>query len=253
MLRQLIVLREEYIRLQQQLADAEEELETIHSGHLQEITNYQEHIKGLIAERDKLQEQYLQAEQLYQELDRKFQNGVEEEAFKMLTAATRTAELPPVSDAPTVQEDIRKTVELHIRQVEDQHIAQALYLARQAQRKAALLEEELARERQQNAQEREKLYTMQTTLREQAAQRKRTIDAHFRAKFAAKTILFTALLLLPLVLFQILLTAELHVYVILALIESFFLCLICGSIIVSVRSSLRKIITSVPHKHTAKD
>ena len=38
--RQLVVLREEHMRLQQQFTDAEQELATIHRGHFQEIENY---------------------------------------------------------------------------------------------------------------------------------------------------------------------------------------------------------------------
>jgi len=246
--RQLVVLREEHMRLQQRLADAEQELATIHRGHLQEIENSQEHIKVLIAERDKLQEQFVQMEQRYQELSDKFESAIGEEAYKMLAAATHTVELRPDSDAPTVQEDLKKTVKLHIRQVEDQHVAQALYLARQAQHKARLLEEELARERQQITQERAKLYTMQNTLREQAVQRKRMIDAHLRSKYAAKTTFYAILLTLPFAAIQLFLMTALHTTVVLALVISFLACLIIATAFLGFRSSVEGIFSSAPHK-----
>ena len=246
--RQFVVLREEHMRLQQRLADAEQELATIHRGHLQEIANYQEHIKVLIAERDKLQEQFVQTEQRYRELSDKRENAIAEEAYRMLASATHTVELGPDSDAPTVEEDLKKTVKLHIRQVEDQHIAQALYLARQAQHKAALLEEELARERKQITQERAKLYTMQNTLREQAEQRKRTIDAHLRSKYAVKTTFFAILLTLPFAIIQLFLTADLHTTVILALVVSFLVCLIISIAFLGFRSSVGGVFSSAPRK-----
>lgn len=246
--RQFVVLREEHMRLQQQLTDAEQELATIHRGHLQEIENYQEHIKGLIAERDKLQEQFVKTEQRYQELSDKFESAIAEEAYRMLASATHTVELGIDNDAPTVEEDLKKTVKLHIRQVEDQHVAQALYLARQAQHKAALLEEELARERQQITEERAKLYTMQNTLREQAEQRKRTIDAHLRSKYAAKTTFYAILLTLPFAVVQFILTADLHTTLIFALVVAFLVCLIISIAFLGFRSSVGGIFSSAPRK-----
>jgi transposase len=248
LLRQFMKLREEHAHLQQQLADAEQELATIHRGHLQEIENYQQHITSLMAERDRLQEQFLQAEQRYQEMADKFESAAEEEALKLLTAATQTTELRLDNDAPTLEEDLKKTVKLHIRQVEDQHIAQALYLARQAQHKAALLEAELARERQKINEERAKLYTMQNTLREQAEQRRRMIDAHLRAKYAAKTTLLAILLLVPFAIILFILAADLHVTLILALIVAFLLCLCLSAVFLGFRSSVKGITGSVPHK-----
>jgi len=251
--RQLVVLREEHMRLQQQFTDAEQELATIHRGHFQEIENYEEHIKVLIAERDRLQEQFVQTEQLHQDLSDKFESAIEDEAYKMLAAATQTMELGIDSDAQTVQEELKKTVKLHIRQVEDQHVAQALYLARQAQHKAALLEEELARERQQITQERAKLYTMQSTLREQAELRKRTIDAHLRSKYAMKTTFYAILLTLPFASIQLLLMTVLHTTVILALVIAFLACLFIATAFLGFRSSMGGIFSSVPRKEAAKN
>lgn len=248
LLRQFVRLREEYSHLLQQFANAEQELATIHRGHRQEIENYQEHIKNLIAERDKLQEQFVQADQRCQELSQKFESNVEEEAFKMLTEATQTVELRLDNGVLPVEEDLKKTVKLHIRQVEDQHIAQALYLARQAQHKATLLEEELAHERQQIIEERAKLYTMQNTLHEQAEQRKRTIDAHLRAKYAAKTTLLAILLLIPFAIVQFILTTDLHTSLLLALILAFIICLLISAAFLGFRSSVGGIAASVPHK-----
>lgn len=250
--RQLILLREENMRLHQQLIDASEEIGTIHNGHHRENENYERHIKGLIAERDALQERYLQAEEHYQTLYSHFQSAVEEEAYRMLAQATNTTELPPLSDTPTVQEDLRKTVELHIRQVEDQHVSQALYLARQAQRKAAQLEEQLAREHQQIALERDNLYTMQNSLRQQAEQRQKTIEAHLRAKFTVTIALIVLIALVVLVVLQLVFTEDLHTTLGVALFVPIFLCLLLTSIIASVRSSIYHVVSSAPRKTKAK-
>lgn len=250
--RQLMALREENMRLQQQLIDASEEMKAIHIGHRQEIENYENHIKGLIVERDTLQERYLQAEAQYQMLNDQFQRAVEEEAYRMLAEATSTTELALPGDSFTVQEDLKKTVELHLRQVEDQHVAQALYLTRQAQRKAALLEEQLALERQQTAQERESLHRMQNSLREQAEQRKRTVEAHLRAKFTATLLLITLIILAILVVVQLVLAIYLHLALGMALFVSLVACLLVAGVIAYARSLIHPIVSSAPRKAKAK-
>ena len=61
--RQLIQLREENKRLRWELAEFEGEIEAIHSGHQQEIEQYQNHLQSLMEERDSLKESHYQLEQ----------------------------------------------------------------------------------------------------------------------------------------------------------------------------------------------
>lgn len=251
-LRQLTLLREENMRLQQQFNNAAEEIEAIHNGHRRESESYEKHINGLIAERDALQERYLQAEEQYQALHIRFESAAAEEAYRMLAEATNTTEIPQMKDAPSVEEDLKKTVELHIRQVEDQHVVQALYLARQAQHKAAQLEEQLARERWQIIQDRDKLHTMQESLRQQAEQRQQTIEAHLRAKFTATVVLITVISLVVLVVFQLIFAEDLHTTLGIALFVPIFLCFLIALMIGSLRSAVNYVASSTPRKTKAK-
>src|SRR5437764_8455128 len=96
-----------------------------------------------------------------------------------------------------------KTNEIHVRQVENKHTAEALYLMSQAQRKAAKLENELTQERQQIAIERQNLHNLQNSAREQAELRKRVIEDHLRAQYTLTLTLMTTVLLLVLPILQI--------------------------------------------------
>ena len=92
-----------------------------------------------------------------------------------------------------------KTVELHVRQFQDKHTAEALYLMRQAQRKAAKLEHELTQERDQVAREFQNLHTLQASAREQAELRKRIVEDRLRLQYTLTMTVMTVffLLLLP--------------------------------------------------------
>src|SRR5205085_9775163 len=130
----------------------EKEIEATHYGHQQEIEQYQSHLREMMEERKELQESYQALQRRYQELYHDYQDtfheAVEEEASKMVTDAARTLVLSP-EHVPPLLHDVKKTVEFQIKQEEDQHIAEALYMMRQAQIKAEQLEQELAHERAQ--------------------------------------------------------------------------------------------------------
>ncbi len=70
-----------------------------------------------------------------------------------------------------------KTLELQVRQEEDKHLVEALYLKREVQRMAAILDQE----RQQIEEERHNLLVMQNTAREQAELRQKTLQARLRS------------------------------------------------------------------------
>src|SRR5437588_1018451 len=179
--RQLIQLREENKRLRWELAEFDKEMKAVHSRYQQVITQYENQIQEMVEERNDMKEAHTQLERRYQQLYHDFQSAVEEEAQKMVVDAARTIELSP-ADRPVMLNDVMKTVELHVRQVEDKHTAEALYLMRQAQRKAAKLENELAQERQQIAIERQNLHNLQNSAREQAELRKRVVEDRLRAQ-----------------------------------------------------------------------
>jgi len=168
--RQMKHLREENMRLRWELNNMQDqfdnELGTMHNSYQQQILEYQNQLRDLMEDHNRLQAVRLELEQRYQQLYQNFQNAIEEEARKMVTEAVQTGEITP-EHTPFLLRDARKTIELHARQVEDQHIAQALQLMREAQSKAQQLEQELDQERRQMLAERQSVLNFQNRVREQ--------------------------------------------------------------------------------------
>jgi hypothetical protein len=208
--RQLIQLREENKRLRWELAETARDIEALQDGHQQETAYLQAQMQSALTSRDSLQDDRNDLELRYQDLYHAFQGAVEEEATKIVDEAARTIELTP-GDRPEQVNDVMKTVELRVRQVEDKHVAEVLYLMRQAQRKANRLEYELAQEREQIALQRQNLYSLQNSVREQAELRKRVVEQSLRARYTLSVALITIVLLILLPLMQITLFTLLHV------------------------------------------
>ena len=168
--RQVKHLREENMRLRWELSNLQnqfdKELGTMHSSYQQQVVEYQNQLRDLMEDHNRAQAARVELEQRYQQLYHNFQDAVEEEAQKMVTEAVQTVEITP-EHTPFLLRDARKTIELHARQVEDKHVAQALQLMREAQRKAQQLEQELDRERQQMLAERQSVLNFQNRVREQ--------------------------------------------------------------------------------------
>ena len=208
--RQLIQLREENKRLRWELGELDREIETLHGTRQQEIEQYENHLQEMSEEQERLRESHYQLERRYQELYHDFQSTVEKEVENMVTQAARTIELTP-GDVPVVLNDVMKTVELHVRQLEDKNTAEALYLMRQAQRKAKQMEQELVQERQQMALERQNLHNLQQRARDQAELRKTVVEKRLRAQYTLSLIGITSGLLLLLPILQIFLLSSWHV------------------------------------------
>jgi len=192
-------LREENIRLRWELSNVQEqferELTVAHSSYRQQIEEYQRHLRDLMEDHNRLQEAKLELEHRYEELYHNFQDAVEEEASKMITEAVHTVEIAP-EHTPVLLRDARKTIELHARQAEDQHIAQTLYLMREAQRKAQQLEQELDQERRQMEAERQSLHNLQNSARTQAKLRFEAQRTRLRARWMGTVIMTTIMSLL---------------------------------------------------------
>lgn len=252
--RQLIQLREENKRLRWLLAEAGKDESTVSDHQTQEIEHYRHQIQELLAEQSRLQEAYHQLERRYQEQYHSFQQEVEEEANRMVSHAARTIELTPENrpDGPAAFKDVMKTVELHVRQAQDKHTAEALYLMRQAQRKASKLEEELTQERQQIAVERQNLHNLQTSAREQAELRKRIVEERLRAQYTLTLTIMTTFFLLLLPLFQLVAYSFIHIpftpQLVLALFAPLLVCAVLVAIFSYIRSSTRLISSSTPQK-----
>ena len=253
--RQLIQLREENKRLRWELAEYQRDSGLAHSNQQQDIEHLQHQVEELTEERDHAKDAFAQLEHRYQELYHTFQSEVEEEAGRMVEEAARTLVLTP-EHRPSTQTDLLKTVELHVRQAEDRRTAEALYLMRQAQRKASQLEQELATERQHITIERQNLHNLQRSASEQAQLRKQVVTERLQTRYALKLTAMTVGLLILLLGSQFAILWFLHFkftqIISLALLAPLLLCLIVAGIVSTFNSRVSLITESAPHKHPAK-
>lgn len=219
----------QHIDLVSERIDLASEIEAIHKGYQQEIQQYETHLAEMMEERNQLLEEHQMLERRHQELYYNFLASVEEEAHKMVTEAARTITLPlNGKETPPLLRDAVQTLEVHARRLEDEHTAHTLYLMREAQRKAALLEEQLRLERQQIAQERQNLINLQNSVREQAQLRYKTIQSRLQARWKLQLVIATGILLVVLLFGQAIGLHLLHVpmsaSLIFTLIVPVFLC-----------------------------
>lgn len=201
-------LREENLRLRREVEELQEhlaayqssmdlldsEIETIHRDQRQEIEQYQQHLREMMDERNQMQEVNQHWEQRYQELYHSFQDAVEEEASKMVREAAQTMILAP-EHTPALLGDVAKTLESQMKQTEDQRTAELLTLMRQAHYKSELLAQEVARERQELAEEREGLRILRESIPQQAQQRYQVERGRLQARWTTG-LMFTAIFML---------------------------------------------------------
>ena len=237
--------------------DLASEIEAIHKGYQQEIQQYQLHLAEMMEERNQLLEAHQQLERRHQELYYNFLASVEEEAHRMVTEAANTITLSLNGDEPPpLMRDVVQTLEVHARQLEDEHTAHTLYLMRETQRKAAQMEEQLRRERQQLAEERQNLINLQTSVREQAQLRYQTIQSRLQARWKLQLVAATGILLVVILLGQAIGLHLLHVpmnaSLILTLVAPVFLCPIVAYTYVYLRRSILYLYHCAPHRVKVK-
>ena len=214
--RQVAQLREENKRLRWELderhhliyqyrqrqAHLEQEIDAIHRDHQNDIEQYEIHLREAIDECNQLNEANQELEKRYQELDQSFHETVNAEASKMVEEAAHTLVLSPEHTPPLLR-DVATTLEFRVKQTEDLHVAELLSLMRQAQRKAELLEQELANEREKISSERQNLLVQQAKISEQAKYRFDTMQKHLRARWTLILTLMAAALLVLVPIFQL--------------------------------------------------
>lgn len=207
--RQLSQLRDENRRLYHEIealqtriaqyseveAQFEQDIENIHHAHQLEIEQYQSHLREMMDELNQKQQAYQEMEQRYQDLYHSFQDAVEEEAGKLVSEAAQTMVLSP-EHTPPLLHDVVKTLEFQVKQTEDQHVAELMAFLRQAQRKNEHLERELAQERENLFNEKQKVFEEQKRMQEQGELRKKSIEAYLRTRFAMKVASLTSAFLL---------------------------------------------------------
>lgn len=243
--RQFIQLREENKRLRWEVEKHVNAIDSIQSTHQEEVEQYESRLDEMKAAQNRTIQDHLELERRYQELYHSFQSAVEEEAQNMVADAARTLELHP-TDRSGIMNDAMKTVELHVKQIEEKHTAESLYLLRQAQKKAYQLEYELAKERQQIALERDTMQNMQNSLREQAELRKHMAENRLRVTFISIITLITTVLLAGLLVCQLLLLFWLHVPLTLALIVPILICIVVAALFAYISSTARRLFAITP-------
>ncbi len=229
------------------------EIETIHRGYQQEIQQYQSHLADLMEERNRLQKEYHALESRYHDLYYNFLASLEEEAHRMVTEAARTITLSPTGgETHPLFQDVVQALATHAQQLENEHVAHTLYLMREAQRKAAQLEEELQRERQQLLEERQNLIAQQQSIRQQARQRYQAIQTRLQARWLLRLITVVGVLLVFLLVVQLLGLSLFQVPVspplLMAVIAPVFLCPIVASLWVYLRQRIRFLYHGAPHR-----
>ena len=187
-------------------AQLEREIDNLHRSKQNEIEQYEIHLREAIEERNLLEVTNQELQRRYQDLDHSFHETVSDEAKKMVAEAANTIILTPEYTPPLLR-DVAKTVELHIKQTEDQHVAELVSLIRQTQYKADLLEQELSNEREKIAIERQNLLDQKSRINEQAQYRYKTMQQHLQAHWTLVLTLMAAFLLILVPIFQLVFVA----------------------------------------------
>lgn len=172
----------------------EQDIDAIRYEHQLEIEQYQANVREMMEELNHKQEALQEMEQRYQNLYHTFHESVENEAGKLVSEAAQTLILSP-EHTPPILHDVMKTLEFQVKQTEDHHLAQLMTLIRQAQRKNAQLELELANEREHIAEERQRLLVQQNSISEQGKMRQKYIESSLRARFTGIVTLISSTVL----------------------------------------------------------
>src|SRR5947209_19197828 len=112
-----------------------DEIDSMQNAHQEKIEYYKSQLDKLKSEQNRTIQDHLELERRYQELYHSFQSPVEEEAQNTVAEAARAPELH-TEDGVVMTHDAMKTVTLHVRQIEEKHTAEPLYLMRREQNKA---------------------------------------------------------------------------------------------------------------------
>lgn len=232
-------------------ATYDKEVTIIHHGHIQEIEQYQSHLREMMEERNQLQETYRQLEQRYQSLYHSFQDAAEEEAHKMLIEAANSVEVSP-EKVPAFLRDIVKTLESQTREIEDKSLLEALYLKGEVQRMA----EALTIEQQQLDEQRQQLFAMQHTARKQAELYQETLRSRLYARWKFNSAVTSVGLLAALVVLQFLFLYLFHVAfvtpVAFSIVAPIVLCVALAFLLAQPVSMVKDIYHSAPHKKRVK-
>lgn len=266
--RQAVQLREENRRLRQEVDELrselrsliqeytnqqnryEQEVAIIHSGHQQEIGQYEQHLRDLTAERNDAQQEQQRLEERYQELHQAFQEAVNEEVHKMVLEGTQTVKLPSTV-MPEALENVKKTIQLQVLQEENEHIVEAMYLKREVQQMVDTLDQE----KKQLEEERQRLLVMQNSVREHAELRMKAVQTRLNIRWRAALTVNTVAMLAVLLILQCLflyLTHMLSPFIGFVLTAPIVVCGLLSLILAGPLSTAKHVYANIPRKKRAK-
>ncbi|QBD83068.1 hypothetical protein EPA93_46745 [Ktedonosporobacter rubrisoli] len=254
--KQVLHLREANRRLRDELetrkVEFEKELLAIHKGHQQEIEYYQQHLQEAMNESNRLREVHLELELRYQELYHSFEDAVSMETQKRLAQATQTPGTN-AGETPALEQEASQNSGYQAKEEENKHLVEAMYLKREVQRMAELLESE----QQQIEEERQHWLAMQATVREQAKLRYKTLHTRLGARWRARAAFIAIGVLALLVVLQLLFLDLLRIpwagSIAIALLAPIVVCIVMALILVSPFSTLmQKYYAIMPHKKRVK-
>jgi hypothetical protein len=238
----------EYTQLR---SEFDHEIAIVHQGHQQDLAYYQTQLQELMDERNQLSEKQQALEDHYQELQKSLQDTVHQEACKLMQEATEAAIRSPETASPLIQ-DVVKTVELHVRQEEEKHLIETLYLKREVQRMAEFLEQE----RQKLQKEQQQLLSFQLSVREQAKTRQKLLEERLHARqrvFSSLTSLallafFIILEFVCLALFQTPFDGSVALSILIPIVA----CILLRMVLATPLDLLKTMYTSAPHRRRVK-
>jgi hypothetical protein len=267
--RQVIQLREENRHLQAALdgqraewqkvvdenthlrAELDREMVALNQSHQQELAYYQAQLQGLMQERDQLSVAQREWKERYQQMQQSFHALVEQEAHKLVQHTVAQALEAPDEVSPLMVDAV-KTIEYRVRQEEDRHMRDTLYLKREVQRMAEILEQE----RRQVQQEHERLLSFQLSLREQAAVRQKLFEQRLSTHGKLINVLSSFSLLIVFVILEFVCLALFRTPVVAQVILSIVLpiaaCILLRVLLSPALSLLKTIYTSAPHKRRVR-
>ena len=232
-------------------SEFDHETALVHQGHQQDLAYYQKQLQALMDERNQLSEKQQALEERYQALQQSFQDTVQAEAHKLMQEAAEAAILSPEHASPLVQ-DVVKTVELHVRQEEDKHLAEALYLKREVQRMADFLQQE----RQKLRQEQQQFLSFQLSVREQTDLRQKLHEKRLSTHQQAISLATSFSLLVVFIILEFICLALFHVPAIgsvtLSILIPVIVCILLRTVLAHPLSFLKTMHLGAPHKRRAK-
>lgn len=257
-------LREENFRLRYELAAQEDELAkvaveysslqsrfdqeiaVVHTGHQQEVDQYQAHFRELLDERNRLQEAHSRLEQHYQQLYHSFQDVVEEEVQKRMLEAAYALEA--AEEVPPQLQNVVHILGERAKRVEEKILIDALFLKREAESLVA----QLQAQREELDEQRQQVLVMQKTAREQAELRQKTVQARMKEHWRVATLSTSVGLLVLLVVLQFVALALLHASVggvfTIALLAPIIVCVLLALGGSQPVTMLKHIYSSAPHR-----